>query len=179
MRSTALGVARDCWLVVQTAANLRHTSMDSALGVDAGAAPPPGSLLLPHRSVDSLCFEPSPAPKRATQSSDGPNEGPSFEALDGEEEDAADCWALLRLLEIELNLEASEEQGDGDSEEEADNVGDGELDDLLETRLRDDGIGIKEARRIAEQVVQIRTKREEWESIHANLEAAESPTTRS
>jgi hypothetical protein len=39
---------------------------------------------------------------------------------------------VLKLLEVELNLEASEEQGesDTDSEEEADDVGDGESTDV-------------------------------------------------
>lgn len=145
--------------------------MGSARGVDAGASPPPGSLLLPHRFVDSFSLE----TLRVAHGSDGPDEGPSFETLDrGEEGDAAGL-AVLKLLEVELNLEASEKQGesDTDSEEEADDVGDGELVDLLETRLRNDGLGAEEARRIAEQVVQIRTQREEWKSIHANLEAAD------
>ncbi|GAA5968432.1 hypothetical protein JCM8115_006385 [Rhodotorula mucilaginosa] len=139
--------------------------------VDAGAAPPPGSLLLPHRSVDSFSLEASSALKQATQSSDGPDEGPGSETLDGEEDDAADL-AVLKLLEVELDLESSEEQSDSDSSDEEDDPGDVDLVDLLETRLRKDGIGVEGTRRIAEQVVQIRTKRDEWESVRANIEAA-------
>jgi hypothetical protein len=139
--------------------------------VDAGAAPPPGSLLLPHRSVDSFSLEASSALKQATQSSDGPDEGPGSETLDGEEDDAADL-AVLKLLEVELDLESSEEQSDSDSSDEEDDPGDVDLVDLLETRLRKDGIGVEGTRRVAEQVVQIRTKRDEWESVRANIEAA-------
>lgn len=80
----------------------------------------------------------------------------------------------MRLLDVELNFGSSEEQGDSDSEEGADDDGDGSLVDLLETRLRQDGVDLEEARGIAEQVVQIRTQRDEWESVRANIEAADA-----
>lgn len=145
--------------------------MDSPRGVDAGASPPTGSLFLPHRSVDSFSLQAAaPASLQDAHAPDGPDEGPDFQGLDSDGEDAADL--AMRLLDGELNFDSSEEQGDSDSEKGVEDDGDGSIVDLLETRLCQDGVGAEEARRIAEQVVQVRTQREEWESVRANIEAA-------
>lgn len=144
--------------------------MDSPRAVDAGASPPLGSLLdaPARRSVDNLSLEAAPVPKQTTQSSDGPDDDAGFEEFDGGEEDAD--LAVLEILEVELEVGESEEQDDTDTGQ-AQDIG-RDLVDLLETRLREDGRGAEEAGRVAKQMMQIRTKRDEWESVRANTEAA-------
>ncbi|GAA5868657.1 hypothetical protein JCM3774_003616 [Rhodotorula dairenensis] len=144
--------------------------MEPPRAVDAGASPPPGSPLggPPHRSIDNLGLEATSVPKQATQSSDAPDEAASFEEFDGGEEDVD--LAVLEVLEVELEIDEDEEEEDTDSPQ-AQDIG-RDLVDHIETRLRYDGLAAEEARRIAEQVVQIRTKRDEWESVRANIEAA-------